>query len=89
MANRKYCQLLFEIHLLISLFFSGDIQYISRFIRLIKHFVPAGIINPSMTGFIHGRYNLLPFDAVYDDVTGEQDVNLTSMVDVVLIFIII
>ena len=42
-----------------------------------------------MTGFIHGRCNMLPFDAVYDAVTGEQDVNLTSMVDVVLIFIII
>ena len=40
-----------------------------------------------MTGFIHGRCNMLPFDAVYDAVTGEQDVNLTSMVDVVLIFI--
>ena len=69
------------------LFFSGDIQYISRLVRLIKHFVPAGIIKPSMTGFIHGRYNMLPFDAFYDPITGERDMNRTTMVDVVLIFI--
>ena len=73
----------------IDFVFSGDMEYLSRFIRLIKHFVPAGIINPSMTGFIHGRYNMLPFDAFYDPITGEQDMNLSSLVNVVLIFIII
>lgn len=59
---------------------SGDIQYISRLIRLVKHFVPACVIDSSRTGYVHGRHCLLPFDAYHDPMTGERDLQQTTMV---------
>ena len=61
-------------------FTRGDIQYISRLVRLVRHFVPASVLDPSKTGYIHGRCCLLPFDAYHDPETGERDMERTTMV---------
>ena len=63
-----------------SFFTSGDIQYISRLIRLINHFVPASVLNTPGTGYKHGKYCMLPFDKFYDPETGQDDLNRTTFV---------
>ncbi len=49
-------------------------------VRLVKHFVPACVLDSSSTGYLHGTHCLLPFDAYHDPVTGERDMNQTTMV---------
>ncbi len=64
--------------------YSGDIQYISRLVRLVQHFVPACVLDPAISegagGYLHGRLCLLPFDAYHDPLTGERDMDQTTMV---------
>ncbi len=64
--------------------YSGDIQYISRLVRLVQHFVPACVLDPAISegagGYLHGTLCLLPFDAYHDPLTGERDMDQTTMV---------
>ena len=71
-----------------SISFSGDIQYVSRLVRLVKHFVPACVLDSSSTGYLHGTHCLLPFDAYHDPTTGERDMNQTTMVRVCAIVVL-
>ncbi|XP_064400155.1 uncharacterized protein LOC135346463 isoform X2 [Halichondria panicea] len=58
----------------------GDMQYMSRLIRLLKHFVPACILssNPSGEQYRHGKCCLLAFDAFYEK-NGNANRNKTTL----------
>lgn len=43
----------------------GDLQYCSRLIRLVKHYIPAAVIRPGEKGFLYPKCCLLPFDKFY------------------------
>lgn len=67
----------------------GDIQYISRLLRLSYNFVPkcctsTGSSLDSDSQFLHGRLCLLPFDKFVDPLTGEEDDNRTTFVSIIM-----
>jgi hypothetical protein len=57
----------------------GDLQYISRLIRLARHFVPAAVLDPTRSGYRSGTLCLLAFDKFYEK-NGSPDRNKTTMV---------
>ncbi|CAI8012358.1 hypothetical protein GBAR_LOCUS7924 [Geodia barretti] len=56
----------------------GDLQYISRLIRLARHFVPAAVFDPTRSGYRSGTLCLLAFDKFYEK-NGSPDRNKTTM----------
>jgi hypothetical protein len=56
----------------------GDLQYISRLIRLARHFVPAAVLDPTRSGYRSGTLCLLAFDKFYEK-NGSPDRNKTTM----------
>jgi hypothetical protein len=60
---------------------TGDMQYISRIIRLISNFVHPSCINQSSSltnGRLHGKYCMLPFDMYVDPTTKNEELNRTT-----------
>ena len=58
----------------------GDTQYISRLLRLVKHYCPAGILGNGrndIRGFLSPQLCLLPFDKFYTK-EGVEDMNRTT-----------
>ena len=67
----------------------GDIQYISRLLRLSYNFVPkccttTGSSLDTDSQFLHGKLCLLPFDKFVDPLTGEEDDNRTTFVSIIM-----
>lgn len=71
--------------------FRGDMQFISRLVRLVRHFVPASCTTvPSSEGrqYLHGKYCMLAFDKFVDPQTNEEDDERTTFVRAFLIVLI-
>ena len=61
---------------------SGDVQYISRLVRLVRHYVPACVLTESEHShghFYHGKVCLLSFDKFYEK-NGEENLEKTTLV---------
>ena len=62
--------------------YSGDVQYISRLVRLVRHYVPACVLTGSEHShreFYHGKLCLLSFDKFYEK-NGKEDLEKTTLV---------
>eukprot|EP00731_Ephydatia_muelleri_P000233 Em0001g233a len=57
---------------------NGDVQYISRLLRLVEYYVPAHVLNEANTGYLHGKICLLAFDAYYEK-DGRKNMDRTTL----------
>lgn len=57
---------------------NGDIQYISRLLRLVEHYLPAQILNETSTGYVHGKICVLAFDGYYEK-DGRKNMERTTL----------